>query len=205
MKIATKQGLQIAALVCFLGIAITSRCIFCLGAYMAKQDYSRNTPMWGLDILRQDALPRLLDDLGETNIRGIPETICKQVKATHDKMTDLATVIPDKSLFRKSVWQAFQEYADAYAEWNDVDGETEEAQVKRRKALKKVRAKRNGLATIIRKNKHILANELDIALIDDMYKALGNLAQNAPEYFGKLAEAIARYQLKRVSGDGKND
>lgn len=166
---------------------------------MSKTEYRRNSAMWALDILRQDALPRLLDDLGRSNIHGIPEETCTEVKSTHDEMTDIASLIPDKSFFRKSVWQAFQEYSDAYAAWNDVDGSDADAQKRRTKALKKVRGKRNALATIIRRNKHILSSELDIKLVDDMYSALGNLAQKSPEYFAKLAEAVARYSAKRLS------
>lgn len=160
--------------------------------------YPKNTAVWGFDIFRQDALPRLLDDLGATNQKGIPEEICDLVKGTHDRMTDIASTLPDKSFFRKSVWQAFDGYAEAYALWNDVEGDDPATQIERRKALKNVRNKRNVLATTVRKNRHVLESELDLKIVDDIYATLGDLVKNAPEYFQKLGAAVSRYDAKRT-------
>lgn len=159
--------------------------------------YERNSTIWALNSLRQDALPRMLDDLGATSMDGIPETVCREVRSAHDKMVDLATIIPDKSFFRKSVWKTFEQYAEAYAKWNDVKGNDTASQKKRRDALSKVREKRNALATAIRKNQHIIDSEIDIKLVDDMYAALGGVVKKAPELFVELGNALTRYGKRR--------
>lgn len=162
--------------------------------------YERNTAVWALNRLREDALPRLIDDLRDKHEEGIPEDVCVEVKATHQKLLDFASTVPDKSLLHKSILPVLEKYSEQYIAWNNIDGDDDESREKRRAAIKELRKTRHGLATVVRKNLHVLDNELDISLIDSMYKALSDLVTAAPNFFNTLAGAVARYFDRRKGG-----
>ncbi|MEJ6404945.1 hypothetical protein [Yoonia sp. 2307UL14-13] len=159
--------------------------------------YQRNTSVWALNRLREDALPRLIDDLKGQHEEGIPENICDEVKAAHREILDLASTIPDQALFRRSILPLLERYCDLYIQWNDIDGNDDSARKRRAELVKKIRKARLALATQVRKNMHVLENELDISLIDSMYKALNGIVQAAPKLFEKLSGAVTRYMNRR--------
>lgn len=157
---------------------------------------SRNTPGWALDRLRADALPRMLDDLRPFSDAGIHEAKCVEVKRALKSITDEAAAIPDGGIFRKALYQHFEEFSRLYTAWNDVNGSDASAIQQRENIQKQMRAERNRLAIAHRKNSHILNRELDLKIIDSCYAALNKLVRSVPT-FTKLAEAVARYFKRR--------
>lgn len=167
---------------------------------LAPNAFKRNTPVWAINRLRSDAIPALLNDLSNAGNEGYTEDICAVVAGTLRELTNEAAGIPDKSIWRKSIYDSVQAFEDRYIEWNDINGSDENAQSKRKNLLKKLRVERQNIAMTVRENCHIINNELDLKLIDRTYNGLGRLVEKAPEIFSNLAKAIARY-FKRRSGD----
>ena len=156
-------------------------------------DASRGTVVWGANWFRQDALSRLLDDLLEQEKTGYPQETCDKVSEAIEKIANAASGLPDNSWWRKSVLGELEGFLKIYIKWNNHEGEEQEKIEGRKKELKNLRAKRNKLATRIRKNQYIIQNDLDLGVIDSMYEALSGLVKSSPEIFKLLAKALKRY------------
>lgn len=158
---------------------------------------NRGTAIWGFNRFREDGLVMLMFDLLEREDLGLADDQCKIIRKAMDKISILLSAIPDKFLIRESIMGTFDEFKDTYIKWNEIEG-TEEKEIKtRRKALTKMRDKRHKLATVVRKNQHILSQALDLKLVEDMYEALGAIPKVLPELFINLAKAITRFYKKK--------
>lgn len=160
-------------------------------------DNRRGTVLWGIYSLRADGLSRLLDDLVDLETKGLLQHECKQVQAALTKIAGRAAAVPDGSFWRSQIYREFEVFAELYEEWNSREGPSEEAIGHRKRTLKKLRHQRNKLATRIRRNQFVLQNELDLMLVEGMYTALRDLTTSLPEIFKGLAEAVARYDLRK--------
>ena len=156
-------------------------------------NYKRNSPAWAFDKLRSDMLVQILSDLQNVQNTGIDEETCQLVAKAIGSMVNLTTGIPDKSIFRKQIWKEMQDFESLYLEWNQISGTPPEAADKRFQKLRQLRKKRNSIATVVRKNKHIINHNLDLILIDDTYEAFGTLVKSAPEIFKNAHKAVQRY------------
>jgi hypothetical protein len=165
----------------------------------SKINARQGTIVWGINALRSDGLTRLLDDLVDLENTGLEQKQCAHVKTALSKITGHAAAIPDGSFWRGTIYQEFEAFADVYEQWNSREGVDAHAIAHRKEHLRKLRWQRNRLATRIRLNQFVLQNELDLELIENMYIALGDLAKSLPEIFKSLAEAVARYERRRVS------
>ncbi len=164
---------------------------------MPSYNDSRNTPIWAFDRLRSDAIPKLLDDMAAAEASGFPEATCQEIHSNLGALTNLATEIPDKSIFRKSLWEHFEQLQKEYKLWNDISGNDADSVSRRKEQLKKVRRLRNKIATITRENRHILSRELDLKAIDSVYKGFNKLASGSPSLLRNLFAAISRYFSRR--------
>lgn len=153
----------------------------------------RGSVLWGVNRFRSDALVSLLDDLVALEDVGLEEPLCKKVKNALARVTNAATALPDNAWWKRQVWKELQDFGIIYEEWNGIDGLGKEKQEAREKKLRKLREKRNKIATKIRKNQFILQNELDLKLVRDGYEALGDLAKALPDLFKNLAAAVGRF------------
>ena len=160
-------------------------------------DTSRGTVVWGINWVRQDALSRLLDDLLEQEKTGYPHETCGKVSEAIGKIANAASGLPDHSWWRRSIVSELEGFLKIYEDWNNHEGEEQEKIDGRKKELKNLRAKRNKLATRIRKNQHIIQNDLDLSVIDSMYEALSDLVKSSPEIFKSLAKALSRYMARK--------
>ena len=160
---------------------------------------ARGTPIWGINAFRSDGLSRLLDDLVDLERHGLQRKECDQVKAALEKIASRAAAIPDGSFWRRTIYKEFEAFAEIYEEWNSREGHDNNSIEHRRYALRKLRQARNSIATRIRKNQFILQNELDLMLVEGMYNALRDLTATLPEIFKNVAQAIARYESRKVS------
>jgi len=156
-------------------------------------DASRGTVVWGVNWFRKDALSRLLDDLLMKEKTGYSQETCNKVSETIGKIVNTAAGLPDHSWWRKSILSEIEGFLKIYENWNNHEGEEQKKVEGRKKELKKLRVKRNKLATRIRKNMHIIQNDLDLSIVDSMYEALSDLVKAFPEVFTSLAKALNRY------------
>jgi hypothetical protein len=156
-------------------------------------DASRGTALWGINLFRADALSQLMNDLLHREKVGLLDEQCEKVKLALGEIVNIASSIPDGSWFRGAIWQEMQDFADIYSNWNSHYGNDPEIIQRRQLELRKLRDKRNRIARRIRKNQHVLQNELDLQLVDNMYAAFGNLVRALPEVFVNLAKAIDRF------------
>ena len=156
---------------------------------------NRGTVLWGVNRLRSDALVALLDDLTVQERNGISDSQCNQVKIALGFLVNSATAIPDENgWWRTTIWQELQEFLEIYEKWNSHSGNGDESVKRRRIALKKLRGKRNRIATKIRKHQFIIQSELDLKLVESMYDALGKLAKAFPDVFVQLGAAVSRFR-----------
>lgn len=158
---------------------------------------SRGTVVWGINWFRQDALSKLLDDLLDKEQTGYSQEICDKVKEAIGKIANLSSGFPDHSWWRKSILSEIEGFLKIYEKWNNHEGDELEKIAGRKKELKNLRSKRNKLATRIRKNQHIIDNELDLKLVESIYKALSMLVESFPETFTSLAKALNRYVTRK--------
>lgn len=158
-------------------------------------DARRGSVVWGVNRFRSDALSSLLDDLLVQEHSGILEQQCNQVKIALGFLVNKATSIPDSRGFwwRTTIWEELQDFLDIYEKWNSHYGDDLDSVKKRKVALRKLRAKRNRIATKIRKHQHVIQSELDLKLVEDMYEALGKLTKAFPDLFVELGAAVARF------------
>lgn len=155
----------------------------------------RGTIVWGINRLRSDALVSLLDDLTARETTGIQQIQCDQVKLALGYLVNSATVIPDdRGWWRSTIWQELQDFLDIYETWNSHSGDHPQSVADRKAALKKLRRKRNRIATKIRKHQFVIQSELDLKLVESMYEALGRLAKAFPDVFVELGSAVARFR-----------
>ena len=162
-------------------------------------DASRGTGLWGINLFRADALSQLMNDLLYREKVGLHDEQCDKVKLALGEIVNLASSIPDGSWFRGTIWEELQDFADIYTHWNSHYGNDPAIIQRRQDELRKLRNKRNRIARKIRKNQHVLQNELDLQLIDNMYAAFGKLVQSLPEVFVNLAKAIERFSVRKSS------
>lgn len=156
-------------------------------------DASRGSALWAFNQFRTDALTQLLNDLTALEQVGLKIDQCDRVKRTLAELTNIATAIPDGSYFRSAIWKEFEHFSDIYAQWNSHEG-GDPAFIKRRQTeLRRLRARRHKIANRIRRNQHILQNDLDLKMVSDMYRALGSLTKALPEIFLSLAKSVERF------------
>lgn len=161
-------------------------------------DPRRGTALWGMNRLREDALPHLLDDLLVLEQRGLDGPTCAQVKLAIGKIVNAATTIPDGGLLKPVIWKQFAVFESLYHDWNSREGEDDEAAAHRRGMLQKLRKRRHKIAKSIRRNQHILANELDFKLIDACYDAVSDLTKAVPNLFVNLSKALLRFKVGKA-------
>lgn len=160
-------------------------------------DASRGTVVWGVNWLRSDGLAKLLDDLLEQESTGYSQEICDKVDEALGKIANQASGLPDYSWWRKSILSELEGFLNIYRKWNNHEGAEPEKVEGRKRELKNLRTKRNKLATRIRKNQHIIQNELDLSMVDSMHEALGELVKAFPDVFKSLAKALERYASRK--------
>ena len=155
----------------------------------------RGTAMSEFNRFRSDALSCVLDDLVSLEKSGFAEeAMCEKVKHALDVVINAATAIPDGGFLGKPVWKDFSKFKDVYVKWNDVHGGSEDSCRKRQEMLGRLRDRRHKIARRIRKNQHVLANKIDLQLVDGMYGALRDMQNALPDVFKALAKAISRHQ-----------
>lgn len=160
-------------------------------------DASRGTALWGINLFRSDALSQLMNDLLHRERIGLLDEQCDKVKLALGEIVNIASSIPDGSWFRGTIWKELQDFADIYSHWNSHSGNDPDIVQRRQTELRKLRDKRNRIARRIRKNQHVLQNDLDLQLVDNMYAAFGKLANSLPEVFVNLAKAVERFMDRK--------
>jgi hypothetical protein len=160
-------------------------------------DVSRGTAMWAFNLFRQDALSQLLKDLLAIEKLGIDDEKCEKVQTSLREISIAASAIPDGTFFSKAIWKEVDDFKDVYIKWNNVKGVNPDAIESRKQALKELKAKRHKIARKTRKHQHVLAFELDLAVVDSMYTALNNLVLSVPGLFNNLAGAVGRFESRK--------
>jgi hypothetical protein len=156
-------------------------------------DASKGTVVWGMNHFKQFGLTSLLDDLVEVEDKGFDNKVCDQVRKALDKISNSFTDIPDNLLFRRAIYSRMEDFTKSYLDWNNIDGSEEKSKKIRVNSMRVIRKKRHLLANQIRKNVHIINENLDLKTIDSIYTALGDLAKAVPNIFIKLADAVLSY------------
>ncbi len=159
-------------------------------------DARRGTGIWGLNQLRHDGLVQFMSDLLELEEKGLDPAQCEIVRKSLENISIQSSAIPDDFLIRSSIMDAFDKFKEAYLEWNKIDGIDEKAMKNRRRALDRMKKRRQKLASVVRKNQFILSEALDLKLIEDMYQALGAIPNALPDLFTNLRKAISRFEKK---------
>ncbi len=153
----------------------------------------RGTPSWGFKDLRSMMLTNLLDDLKEVETAGLSNEQCNEIKRALSHMVNWATAIPDGSFFNKAIWKVINQFENEYISWNDSSRKGEDAIEHRKKKYQRLRHLRHKIAKKSRKHAHVLNQELDLDLIDDVYKAFGDAVKAAPEVLKNLSSAVKNY------------
>lgn len=161
-------------------------------------DASTGTAIWAFNQFRQDALTQLLNDLLAVERTGISEDICSQVQTALKAISNQASSIPDGTFFSHAIWTEIDDFKDVYIRWNDVNGNDPKAIKARDSVLKQLRKKRHKIAKKTRKHQYVLSNELDLQVVDNMYKAFNDLVSAVPDIFKCMAQAIIRYDKKKA-------
>jgi hypothetical protein len=162
---------------------------------MPPIDTRRGTAIWAFNEFRRDALTNLLDDLLNLEQQGLPDEMCAQVKKFLGHLTNRAASYPDGSFLKGGLWKEFSEFEERYKRWNDHKGS--DANKKRRKSLRDLRDQRHRIAKKAREHGHILSEELDLKLVNDIYEAAGELPKALPQVFKGLAGSIRRFNRKK--------
>jgi hypothetical protein len=157
---------------------------------------SRGSVVWGVNLLRSDALSRLLDDLVDLQETGLRREDCQKVVIALEKLANHTSTVPDYTWWRRTIHGEVVKFKETYEKWNYNEGMDNEAVYRRKMALKDLRTRRNLLSTTIRKNQYILEKELDLALVESMYSALRDLNLALPSLFKNVGMAVARYDSR---------
>jgi hypothetical protein len=157
----------------------------------------RGSAVWAFKRMKEDALPALMDDLLEVQDSGIRDDQCKRIEIALGKMVNTATSMPDGNLFRAAIWQVMQKFEETYSSWNTPTGNSPEAKIHRRRALKTLRKLRHKIAKKTRKHAHVLAENLDLRLMEEIYDSLGNVVSSGPEIFKELSKAVTRFTQRK--------
>jgi hypothetical protein len=161
-------------------------------------DNSKGSPLWAFNRLRTDAFVMLMDDLVIAQKKGLNEPQCNQVKIALAQSTNCATALPDGSAIRRAIWKEMERFEDIYSKWNEPKGDEKAKQEHRKKHLRKLRSARHKLSRRVRKNGHILSNDLDLGVIDAAYDAIRDLVKLAPDIFQNLSKAIKRLDKGKI-------
>jgi hypothetical protein len=164
-----------------------------------KVNANRGSVLWTLNHFRTDGLSRLLDDLIDLEKDGLAPEQCDQVRRALEKIASKAAAIPDGSFWRGTIYKEFEGFSEVYVQWNSHAGSSPEVITRRREELKRLRSCRHRIAKRVRVNQYILQNELDLMLVDAMYMSLKDITLALPEIFTHLAEAITRYESRKLS------
>jgi hypothetical protein len=159
-------------------------------------DARRGTVLWGFKSWRSDALVGLMHDLVDIEASGLSENECAEVKRTLEKICNAFSAIPDRKFLRGTIWDAMTKFADAYGYWNDEyrkPGNAARAIELRKKGIRMMQNYRNLLAARQRKNQHILQNEVDLKLVNDLYGVCGELVKSMPTLFKTLGIAVEAF------------
>ncbi|MBN1155553.1 hypothetical protein JXB12_11605 [candidate division KSB1 bacterium] len=159
----------------------------------------QGTPIWGFNKFKQDALVKLMNDLYGLRKNGITPEQCQIITNALESISFSLSEIPDDFLFRGSIMSAFDDFKEEYIRWNEVQGNTVKDVKERQKILNKMKKRRHKLATITRRNQYIISKNLDLKLVEDIYKALGNIPNALPDLFVNLGSAINDFLNKEKS------
>ena len=154
----------------------------------------RGTTLWAFKRTKEDALTALLDDLLETEKSGLDDPQCDAIKKSIGHIVNWSTAIPDSSFFRKSISEVLKKFEDEYHYWNRPKGTDEKTIKHRHDKLNALRKLRQKVAKKARSHGHELEKELDLKLIEDVYKALGDVVSTCPEIFKNLSKAVSRFE-----------
>jgi len=162
-------------------------------------DASRGTALWAFNSFRQDALSQLLRDLLSVEKTGIDIEKCEKVQTSLREISITASAIPDGTFFSKAIWKDIEDFKDIYVRWNDIKGSDPIAIEDRKVTLGDLKVKRHKIAKKARKHQHVLASELDLEVVDNMYQAFNNLVLSVPGLFKHLADAVGRFESRKDS------
>lgn len=160
-------------------------------------DTSTGTAIWAFNRFRQDALSQFLKDILALEKTGIEEHECKKIRDSLSKISVDASSIPDGTYFSKAIYCEIDDFREAYTKWNDVNGEDEKSIKDRNKAFELLKKKRHKISRKTRKHQHVLANDLDLKVVDNMYDSFNSLVSMLPNVFNNLSSAVGRYQSKK--------
>jgi hypothetical protein len=158
---------------------------------------SRGTQLWAFNHFRSSVLGKLLDDLVDMEEEGLDDELCKKVRISLDHFVNATTAIPKGGILSGGpISKDAGEFAEIYKTWNDVSGKSAESIAQRRKALGRLRKKRQKIANKISKMQFEIQNNLDHKLLMASYNGLEELISFVPSVFKNLSSALSDF-LKR--------
>ena len=159
-------------------------------------DNGRGSKLWAFNHFRSPILTSLLNDLVELEHDGLTEAYCSKVLSSLEYFANYATEFPRGGPLTGPIYQQILAFTQTYREWNDIEGQSEDARNRRRRLLRKLRSQRQKITDKARTLQYELENELDRQLLADTYRAIGDLITMGPGLFRNLAGAYGEY-LKR--------
>lgn len=157
--------------------------------------FPRGTPVWGFNRFRTDALVAFIDDLARIEDVGLGEVRGREARAALATIVARVAKAPEDSWLRGSLSRPLRDIEYLFVDWNSFDGP--DAPDSRRRFVKSMRQRRDKIASRVRGKERILAKEVDLELVDDIYSAFEKLANGLPEIFRDLKRACERYRTAR--------
>ena len=161
--------------------------------HVQPADTSIGTEIWAFNRFRQDALSQFLKDILALEKTGIEEEDCEKIRDSLQQISVDASSIPDGTYFSKAIYCEIDDFRKAYTKWNNVNGSNEIAIKDRNIAFEALKKKRHKISKKTRKHQHVLANDLDLKVVDNMYDSFNGLVSLLPNVFNNLGNAVARY------------
>ena len=128
---------------------------------------------------------------------GLVEEKCQKVQIALRSMHLAAAAIPDGTFFSGALFGELEKFNNVYVRWNEVDGISEDSIRIRAACLNDLARQRHKIAKRTRKHQHVLSTELDLQVVDSMYKAFKDLVTALPDMFKNLANAVLRFEQRK--------
>ncbi|MFZ4547284.1 MAG: hypothetical protein ACOYN4_07615 [Bacteroidales bacterium] len=160
-----------------------------------KVNNTRGSKLWSFNHFRSRILTSILNDLIKFENKGLcNEPLCLEIQATLDNLINAAIEIPSGGFLGGGpIYKDIESFKDVYVVWNGIDGEAPSNSRERHKVLIKLRKKRQKISDKARTIQYLIENNLDQIIIENAYRAIGEMIKMVPAIFLNLSSSYKSY------------
>lgn len=156
-------------------------------------DNTRGSRLWSFNYFRQNILTNLLDDLYDLESTGLDDKICAKIQSFLEYFGNAATDIPEGGFMTGPIYKDIEKFTSSYESWNNIKGDDEESQQKRKSVRLKLKKQRQTITNKARRLQYELDNNLDQKLLEAGYRTIGDLTTLVPDLLNNLTQSFNEF------------